>query len=227
MKDLADRICLMIVTDGRYGVLERTLDSFFRMAEFIPAKGLMIDDSGDIRYAEYLESLRPKLGGIAIYHHRSRIGFCETVAHGWSLVGEDAGYIFHLEDDFEFIEPVPLTEMVMILESDPKLAQIALVRQAWNDEEKAAGGLLNLHRRCLQPQETNGRKWFLHHRCFTTNPSLYPRHITEKGWPSGPYCEGKFGIKVSQMGYYFGYLAPQNGINSVVHIGEKRIGAGY
>jgi len=224
---LKEQICLIVITDGRKGVLEKTLGTFRVMAEFVPKRMIVLDDSGDPEYGAYVDQLVAQFGNPIVRHHKNRTGFCATVADAWSLLSAQDGieFVFHLEDDFEFIEPVPLSAMARELRRDRRLAQIALVRQPWNEREKEAGGLLELYRP-LNIVEGEGIRIAKHKACFTTNPSLYPALVTRLGWPDGPRCEGIFTHKLINLGWEFAYLIP-TGDHAVTHIGDQRIGTGY
>lgn len=107
------------------------------------------------------------------------------------------------------------------------LVQMALIRQPWNDEEKAAGGIVALLPDVYEQQRAGGHAWREHRRHFTTNPCIYPRWVAERGWPDRPESEGHFGIELlaSNPAFRSGYWG--EGEEWVTHIGDVRTGHGY
>lgn len=254
------RLALLVFTDGRLGLLEKTMASFDKLLR-LPndtyewTMRLLTDDSGDKEYMKHLHkvfgSTQLKSGNQVfsqINHHFKRIGFCASIAEAWRNVPKDIDFVFHLEDDFELRDEIHLQDFIDVLNQDDKLAQVSLVRQAWNQQEKAAGGLIQAHpghyeqwytdSRLLEKdrrQETVVRDgvrwrkipWLRHRRCFTTNPSLYPRRIVDRGWPVEDQCEGKFSIRLLQDEYVFAAYGELDDLPRVIHIGNQRIGGGY
>lgn len=153
------------------------------------------------------------------------LGFAGAVQHAWDQVQTD--YAFHLEADFTFNTSVPLADMVRVLDAHPHLAQIALLRQPWNEQEKQAGGIVQMHAADYKPVAWEGHQWLEHRRNVTTNPSLWPRWVIDRGWPQRPQSEGCFGIDLfasdpAVQAAYWG-----RGEEWVTHIGDVRSGTGY
>ena len=192
-------VCLLFITDGR-SYAAATLAS---AAEMLPPLdcAVIVDDTDHA------------------------MGFDGAIRAGWEgVLRTNADYVFHLEDDFTFEEPVPLEQMRQVLETKRTLAQIALKRQPWNAEERAAGGIVEQHPDDFQ--EVRGT-WTEHERFFTTNPCLYPRWLCEKGWPEGPESEGRFTIRLRDEGFRFAYWGGKFDPPRVAHIGTERTGVGY
>lgn len=165
-------------------------------------------------------------------------GFCGATATLWqqAIHQPEADYVFWLEHDFRFRRPVDLTQMAAVLRENPDLAQMALLRQAVNDAEKAAGGLVESrpgefkaeHSIVSAPAEgfTWGVDWLSHRSFFTTNPSLMrsgfmATHPFEGGQAE---CEGLYGLALLDLGYRFGFWG--SGEEWVEHVGV-RDGFGY
>lgn len=185
-------ITLLVVTDGRAGLLERTLNTFEQGVTQAPiSRRIVVNDCpGDPDHEAWIDTLgfdvhlRPQTG---------RRGFAGAIRAGWEAIGDNTDYVFHLEDDFVFTRHVDLVALARVLDDHPELVQMALRRQAWNDEEIAAGGIVETHPDQYQDC-TDGFHWWLEHRMFfTTNPSLYPGWVRDRGWPEGPHSEGRFG----------------------------------
>lgn len=212
---------LLVLTDGRGGCLQRTLDSASLALDGIDRR-VLVNDCPDPAYGAWLAETWPEfeiVGPLA----RKR-GFHGAIQAGWDHIGPGPGYVFHLEDDFTFNRWVPLGAMADLLDRHPHLAQVALMRQPWNEEETAAGGIYHLHPDDFDRHDGD-QPWMEHSRFFTTNPCLYRRTLIEHGWPQRPHSEGHFTIHLRDEGYRFAYLG--HGEEWVTHIGDERTGTGY
>lgn len=195
-------VALLVITDGR-GYLDRTIES---ARECLPDFGyeIVVDDS------------------------EHRLGFGGAIREGWRRVLEtDATHCFHLEDDFLFNHPVPLDRMLAVLRSHPHLVQMALLRQPWNERETQAGGIVQMDPHLYRQVEKGNDRWLEHARNVTTNPSLWPRWVLERGWPAGNQSEGRFGLLLfaedpSYRAAYWGH-----GEEWCRHVGDVRAGRGY
>ena len=181
---------------------------------------MIVDDSADTQYSTWLSGAFGS--SFQIYPTKEPCGFCGSIQRGWNLLPEDADFVFHLEDDFTFNEPIRIQEMIDILQDNPKLAQIALLRQAVNPAEKSAGGVIQCFSNDFKQREKGNRIWMEHARFFTTNPSLYPRSISRIPYPLEDFCEGKFSIKLRAAGYRFAILGKKDQKPKVAHIGEYK-----
>lgn len=154
-----------------------------------------------------------------------RLGFAGAIQKGWSQVRTD--YVFHLEADFTFNRPVPVDDMISVLEARPYLVQMALLRQPWNERERAAGGIVQMDPELYSPASWNGYRWLEHRRNVTTNPCVWPRRVIDRGWPQVKHSEGHFGIDLfaSDPALRAAYWGA--GEEWVTHIGDVRSGRGY
>ena len=215
---------LILLTDGR-GLLRSTLESFLEHVRPRPAQVYAHADgqAGFDELAQVIAAVYTRVAPVwNVAGDTTRQGFCNAVAECWKqaqLPGVD--YVFHLEDDFKFLEDVDLAQLAAPLEADPLLAQMALCRQPVNAAEIAAGGLT-----ASRPGEFAAREGWLEHRSYwTTNPSLFRRELSlSQVWPTEPQCEGLFGIQLREHGYSFGLWG--DGRPMVEHVGE-RSGHGY
>lgn len=212
---------LLVMTDGR-DHLDAVLQSLTANLDRGFHERWIHDDSGD---EEHRGRLREKYPSYRVIGEGPRRGFAGAIAHAWSVLAEEstARFVFHLEDDFMFRRKVPLSHMEQMLRMDPRLMQIALQRQPWNEGEIEAGTIYLPLESFLQRDG-----WILHRRWFTTNPSLYPMHLCLWGWPVEEHSEGKFSTRL--FGYpsvYCGYLGGLDDEPWVEHIGHERSGEGY
>jgi hypothetical protein len=199
-------VALLLISDGRDDYRERAIVS---AKELVPEPEFFIE----------------------VEDPEHKLGFGGTIRQGWRrvLTETEADFVFHLEADFTFNRPVPLAEMAAVLKARPYLLQLALRRQPWNEQEKAAGGIVEMHPEDYTEADLNGWRWLEHTNFFTTNPSLYPRAVCEYGWPDGPESEGRFGIEIREQRpeLRFGFWGSRDSGEAVTHIGAERKGKGY
>jgi len=198
------RYTLLLISDGRDGYLTETLKSALVNLP-APERVVAVDDRAHL------------------------LGFAGAIQHGWDqILDTDAELIFHLEGDFTFNGSVPLEAMAE-LAYDPHIAQVALKRQPWNQQEIEAGGIVELNPDDFEEGTCgDGNRYTAHRRFWTTNPSIYRRDIAERGWPQEADSEGKFAISLFQdphvvSTFWGGKFDPP----LVHHIGDSRDGHGY
>lgn len=197
------KYALVIITHGDGSTLKDTLATFSEMVIPLPFETIIAHDQGDL-------------------------GFCRNTQQAWSQArNANVDYVFWLEHDFRFICPIDLKAMARVLDKDPHLAQMALIRAPVSDEEKEAGTWLDYHANALERYVTSeGDPWHRHQVCFTTNPSLIRRRfMVANPWPDySQECEGHFSGDLRARGYHFGSWGETH---QVVHTGQLRTGHGY
>lgn len=224
---------LIVLTHGDDpACAEVTLDSFGEMVTPAPSELVIVRDGPG---HSYVPGWAPNQW-IGVQASEEPVGFCAATRYAWTraAAAPDADYVFWLEHDFEFIRPVNLAELAAVLSSEPTVAQMALMRDAVNQTEKAAGGLYESRPGqytsrayyASGPDPGRGHPWLEHRAYLTTNPSLMRRSFMQHNpWPDHPAeCEGRFGIDLVERGYSFGVWG--HGEPWVRHIGE-RTGFGY
>jgi hypothetical protein len=219
-------IVLLVMTDGRDDCLQQTLASFEEMVTGPITRRIIHDDSGDTAYRAWLtETFAPDLGIVG----GRRVGFGAAIDRAWRLVAHcPERFVFHLEDDFTFERPVDLGDMAAALDLYPYVAQLALRRQPWNDDERAAGGVVEQHPADYEDADLGGHPVLLHRRCFTTNPSLYRTALCRSGWPLGADSEGHFTHRLlADPDVRFGFWGARDSGEWCRHIGDQRAGVGY
>ena len=194
-------VALLLIHDGRLEYLAKTATS---AAEHLPDfdQYIVVDDT------------------------THDLGFCGAIQNGWDQVETD--HVFHLEGDFTFNAPVPVGEMIALLERHHELAQVALKRQPWNEQEKAAGGIVELHPDDFTERTDALAVWTEHRRFFTTNPSVYSARLCRLGWPQEPQSEGVFTHRLLKdpllrFAFWGGKFDPP----LVEHVGAVRAGSRY
>lgn len=217
------KYALCLLTSPGRDTVERTLRSFAEKVSPRPSELLC--------YSDGLTTLPPLLyegmqwrGKVAKWQG----GFCRATRALWEHAATaESPWIFWLEDDFEFTRAFDLNNLALVLEHEPRVAQMALYRNPVNEQEIAAGGYIAEHPEEYERRGAGSRlPWFEHRHHFTTNPSLFRRDLTSYDWPDGPYCEGKFGLRLRELRPETTFGVWGTGDPWVQHIGE-RVGLGY
>lgn len=233
-------VALLVMTDGRE-CIERAVPAFldaFDRPDLISELWIH-DDSGDPAFGLWLTDRFEPIG-FRVHLTGSRSGFGGAIRSAWDLLRREssARFVFHLEDDFVPKRTVPVSQMIMILDENPDLVNLALRRQPWNDRESLAGGIVEQHpeayvdrRRWLGEDEGGPGvvEWLEHRLFFTTNPGLYRRSLIESAdWPTGLRSEGRFSLDLlTDDRIRFGYFGSRDSGEAVEHIGHERVGIGY
>jgi hypothetical protein len=227
-------IALLVITDGRRDCIEQTLASARENLHGPITRRVIFDDSADPDHRAWLQAHYP---GWQHVNGGRRRGFDGAIRCAWTFLRQQReSYVFHLEDDFTFNRPVDLVYLTYVLRRNPYLAQLALRRQPWNDDERAAGGIVEQHPDdFVEVDDHSGSVWLEHRRFFTTNPSLYRRALMDVDWPEGANSEGRFTHHLLEKGYdgipgedvRFGFWGSRDSGEAVEHIGRQRVGTGY
>lgn len=223
-------ICLLVMTDGRRHLLTQTLASLEAMLSGPITRRIIHDDSGDPAYAAWLAATFG--GGYQLVTTPARSGFGGAIRSAWQAVAGAVTeqWVFATEDDFLFTRPVDLGDLAAVLEPRPLLAQMALRRQAWNDAERAAGGVVEANPAAFTDHtDSDGRAWLEHQAFWTTNPSLHRTDMCRLSWPTGEHSEGRFTryLLDRQPDVRFGYWGARGSGEWIHHIGVERAGYGY
>lgn len=230
--------------------LRRTLTAFHQHVRPLPTEGVVYcDGEAPIKRASDEAFLRNDWTDWAVASLSPEpLGFCPITRDAWrsasglaqaeDRVGFGPGdhpHVFWLEHDFEITRDVDLAPIAHTLDEYPWLAQMALMRDAVNEQEKAAGGLYESrpgqyqHRLTAITDGNPGVRywpWRSHSAYLTTNPSMMRRDfMAAHPWPSyESECEGRFGIDLIRDGFRFGVWG--EGEPWCSHIGT-RTGTGY
>lgn len=135
---------LSVLTHAAGGeTLALALAAFEEHSDPAPTDVLVVVDGPEFGYVT--EALECRFGGAQITIHTSprQEGFCAATRRAWALAAAGPGpqHVAWLEHDFELTRDVPWVDLAAVLDANPQLSQMALMRQAVNAAEKAAGGL--------------------------------------------------------------------------------------
>jgi hypothetical protein len=211
-----NKISLVVITDGRQSCIEQTIERFNEIINYSFFEKLIINDSGDPRYHDFLVNRFPEFDVVS---HEQRRGLAGAVQSAWSSVNPEVDYVFHLEDDFLFNKSIDIAHMSFLLRTNPQLVQMALVRASVNPPEEEVGGFVFQHLEDYSQKED----YFQHGRLFTLNPCLYPMSTVKMGWPDHG-GESEFTTKVHSIDkdYRFGFYGNIYDQPLVTHIGGRR-----
>lgn len=226
---------VLVMTDGRRDCIAQTIDALDQHLTGPITRRIIHDDSGDLAYRGWLGDRFP---GWTLVATHARSGFAGAYASAWYFVSTwgTEPWVLSVEDDMVLQRPVDLAAMVEVMETNPHLAQMALRRQAWNDAEKTAGGLVELHGDGFTDHtDEHGRAWLEHRMWWTTNACLHRRELCKMGWPEVPQSEGAWthyllrhgALGVEPERLRFGYWESRDMPPLVEHIGHQRAGTGY
>lgn len=221
-------IALLCITDGREHIFEAIPSALANLSGPITKRVIYYDDSDKAHATRLLDTFGP-LGFELVWGQRRGFGGAIQAAWWHLMTWPDLPeFVFHLEDDFTFARPVDLSELALVLHAHPYLVQLALRRQPWNEEERAAGGIVESHPSDYREVTWWRHSWLEHRRFFTTNPSLYRSALCAGGWPDGIHSEGVFTqLLLAYPFARFGFWGARDSGEWVTHIGDERNGLGY
>lgn len=205
-------IDLVVIGNGRTYYQTQMLSTLDEHVTWPFTRRVVVDDSGD---PEVQAWVRGRYDGWTVICHEQNEGMAASVRDGWAATTAD--YVFHVEEDFVFVEPVDLAAMVAVLEANPKLAQLCLLRQPWNPEEIQAGGLMQPH--LDEYEQRDG--WVAHRRLFSINPCLIPRWVVDLGWHERNEA-GFTELLTVYPDVQFGYWGQIGDDPRVIHIGSQK-----
>jgi hypothetical protein len=219
---------IIVLTNGRRDCIARTIPSAREHLTGVSSLTI-VDDSGDLDYAAWCDTFGDCLPTGGAGYWRAMRTVWETARA--LLGGDSTDSVFFLEDDFVFHEDVDITCLNRVLDEQPHLTQIALLRQPWFANEVEHGGLIEALEAQGQKfdEQTDGRhSWIEHRATFTGNPSLIPARTFVHDWPAGAWSESRFGRQLfadpDARGAYWGRRGDPP---RVEHIGHERVGTEY
>jgi glycosyltransferase involved in cell wall biosynthesis len=216
------KVTAVFITDGRIDLLENTLQSFHNNIQYPFFEKIIINDSLDEKVINSVNNLS-SFYGIKVIQHEEKRGFAGAYDSAFKNISSESDYTFFCEDDFVFNEKINIGELIYILEYDRNIVQIALKRQAWSEEEKAAGGFMEQWIDQYHNKEAAGLNWCEHRLFYTTNPNLTSKFVIERGWQLLPKSESVFSqLLFMNPNYKSAYLGKKTDSPKVEHVGYNR-----
>lgn len=217
-----DQIALVLLTTGRRETLVHTIKSAEENLQGPIGRRLIV--VSDLSAKSAAETVARDYPGWEVEAVRG--GSYPAAMRGalQRAVGCGQRWVFWLEDDFTFNGPVDLGAMQALMESNPNLAQLALLRQPWYPHEMEAGGLF-----AAKPGTYTQCDGYVEHQDhWTCNPMLVRRELLAAfEWPKGLGSEKRFGDEVYSTGLSTGILGRLEDPPQVEHIGVDQAGTGY
>ena len=97
-----EEVTLVITSCGRFDLLKRTLDSFFEKNTYPIKKIIITEDSTEGKKLENLISQYENKYNFCLIINETREGQLKSIDKAYNEV--DTEYIFHCEDDWEFLK---------------------------------------------------------------------------------------------------------------------------
>lgn len=210
-------ITLVVMTHGRLNYLEQTIESINNNLVGRVDRRIIYSDSPDDGFNNKINNF-----GYEVIVNSGEHGFGNAIRNMWANVTDD--YIVHWEDDFTLNEKVNTDILAWVLRTSPELAQVALKRQPWNEEEHAAGGIVECDPDSYREIKRCGYTITQHDKFFTTNPCMYSKDTQALGWPEGEHSEGMFTFKMRDNELYSSFFGRKYSTPLVHHIGYDRAG---
>ena len=124
---MVDPYTVALTSCGRFDLLERTLESMFPfLEETPPTKVLIIEDSGDCSVHDVVNRFTYKTGiEIETIVNEQKLGQFRSIDRLYSHV--ETEWIFHCEDDWEFVENGFIAESFAILKEFDSCSTVSLL----------------------------------------------------------------------------------------------------
>lgn len=217
------QVTLVITSCNRWDLLEKTLRSFYAMNDYPIRETIIFEDGRMIP-----ESFREKFKHHRIKWLHSDVNVGQVVAIDTLYQNVKTEYVFHCEDDWQFIRPGFIQDSMKILEADEgrKIVTVWLrglnygrIMHPLEQGEKIIGGVA-----CKYLQLNYAKTW----HGFTWNPGLRRMSDYNLAAPFSKIAEFNPEIahtaeaKVGQFYHSFGYRAVTLFETYVKHIGDGR-----
>jgi glycosyltransferase involved in cell wall biosynthesis len=119
LKDKDSDVTVIITSYKRLDLLKLTTDSFNKMNTYPVKEIIIIDDSGD---PQEHEQLRREYPDYKLILNEKNIGLVESLDKVYAEV--TTPYVFHTEDDFDFIKPGFIDKAIKVLKSNSWIMQV-------------------------------------------------------------------------------------------------------
>lgn len=223
-------ILLVITTDGRREFIAQTIAS---IEEHLAGwdRSIIWDDSGDPAYRDWLyETYTDR--HLLLIAGEQRLGYQRSRARLWQFLAglTDVTHICNWEDDMVLLAPVHLADMATILDINPHLAQVALLREDYYPREiegSRHGRILGWHPKTYRNRTSGNLRWCEHRNYFTCNPGVHHRSLCEMGWPQADSSEKVLGDQLLAQGLRFAHWGHRDDPRILRHIGSYRAGRDY
>ncbi len=126
-------VTFVLTSCGRVDLLQKTIESFEKFNSYPIKRGIITEDSCDEAvYAQVRDLFGDRY---EIWANEEKKGQIKSIVDAYATI--DTPYIFHCEDDWEFIRPGFVEESMAILQHDPNIIQ------AWLENRDSANAATN------------------------------------------------------------------------------------
>lgn len=115
-------VTVVLTSCDRPDLLEKTLDSFFKMNTYPLKRFIIIDDSLNFGCNDFVK--KKYKFPIELIYNNPKLYQIKSVDFAYSLV--DTEYIFHMEEDWNFIKSGFIEDSIAVLEEDSNILQVWL-----------------------------------------------------------------------------------------------------
>jgi hypothetical protein len=147
---------VVLTSCGRFDLLETTLRSLIATADPAPAQIIVIEDSGDPAVRAVIDRIPAP---VTLILNETQLGQMAAIDRAYAQVATD--WVFHCEDDWEFLRPGYIAQSFALLTAEPRFSMVGLREQAE----------LNPLVRNAPVQELAGVRF------FRLDPALHPEYF--------------------------------------------------
>jgi hypothetical protein len=115
-------VTVVLTACNRADLLEKTLDSFFKMNTYPLKRFIIIDDGMNFGCNDFVKEKYDF--PIELIYNDPKLFQIKSIDYAYSLV--DTEYIFHMEEDWLFLKPNFIENSIEILEQDDNIVQVWL-----------------------------------------------------------------------------------------------------
>jgi glycosyltransferase involved in cell wall biosynthesis len=121
-------ITVVITSFNRFDLLKRTIESFNRVNTVLVKEIIIIDDSGNY---EMYRRIKKKYSQYHLILNEHTIGLVESIDKAYAEV--TTPYIFHTEDDFDYIKSGFIEKSIALMESNQTIFRVGIRGQTHID----------------------------------------------------------------------------------------------
>ncbi len=204
-----DLFTVVVTSCGRFDLLDRMVTSFDRC--FPAGRIIVAEDSADHEGARAFAARRPN---VELRINNPKLGQMRSIDRLYETV--ETPYVIHLEDDWEFTQPINLEAIVAMLESHPDFTTALLAHRDYAAHiERSARLMESVGLAYKYFEHTAHPMWF----SYSFNPSIARMALWREIGPFAKYeTEEKLSHALKQQGKRIALLWPPAGR----HIGDDR-----
>ena len=117
-----EKVTFVLTSCGRLDLLEQTLNSFLRYNNYPIERYIIVEDSADPAIYEQCRRLNERFGNIFEFiFNEEKLGQTKSIDNAYSLV--TTPYVFHCEDDWQFVSRGFIQKSLSVLRTRPDILQ--------------------------------------------------------------------------------------------------------